>query len=254
MEAARIVAVGVAQANLAELAALRRQKPPLPQQASASLAIRHADEHTLIAMQAFQQALRSADWDLAALQEWGVLVSSRFPGRLGLASIFHRYEKLGPVGVSPMFVPTQALHAAAGTLSVVYALQGPNFGVGGGQDHVCEGLLAGMALDADNLAPGIWVILTASYPNLLPDTQGKISNDSILHGLALGFSSQVVAPSLLDLQLRRTSATPRSAGPADLLELIDFVNGTRRSWEYSLPGGGVLELNRAAAPALRKAS
>ena len=71
-----------------------------------------------------------------------------------------------------MAIPNVCLHSMSGTISLAFAMRGPNFGVGGGLASVADGLLTGLGVQLEHRPPGTWVVLTEwdFEPGQMPGT------------------------------------------------------------------------------------
>jgi hypothetical protein len=151
-----------------QIAGLRSCSPSLRGQALPASFLKHADEQTIAGICALSQVLQLPALTNVDFTQWGVIAAPRFLGRAAMAVSLVRFAAEGAWGISPHLVPHRSLHALSGTVSQALRIQGPNLGVGGGSDSAAEGLLAAGALFADQDLPGIWVVLTAFDPELVP--------------------------------------------------------------------------------------
>jgi len=93
---------------------------------------RHLDRFAQMAVAAAIQAIQDAGLDLKNLADpfrAGAIVGS---GIGGLAEFEEQYKRLlekGPTRVSPFMVPKLMINAAAGQISILYGIRGPNSGV-----------------------------------------------------------------------------------------------------------------------------
>jgi 3-oxoacyl-[acyl-carrier-protein] synthase II len=93
---------------------------------------RHLDRFAQMAVAAAMQAVKDSGLDLAAVEDpyrVGVIVGS---GIGGLAEFEEQHTRLiekGPMRVSPYMVPKLMINAAAGQISIIYHIMGPNAGV-----------------------------------------------------------------------------------------------------------------------------
>jgi hypothetical protein len=154
-----IAGFGVAEATFDEIAHLRKDPGPARPEAMSFQILKHADEHTVLALAAMLNGLAALPSD-THFGDWGVVAAPRWPGRLGTANALERYRADGSRGVSPMTIPTVCLHSLSGTVSLAFGMRGPNFGVGGGLTSVADGLLAGLGLQLERRLPGTWVIFS----------------------------------------------------------------------------------------------
>jgi hypothetical protein len=101
-------------------------------------------------------------------EDWGVVAASRYLGRANLAQALRSFDAEGVWGVSPHLIPHFALHSSSGTISLALGLHGPNLGVGGGLHSAAEGFLVALTWLATGVVPGVWLVLTGWYPELVP--------------------------------------------------------------------------------------
>jgi 3-oxoacyl-[acyl-carrier-protein] synthase II len=93
---------------------------------------RHMDRFAQMAVAAATQAVKDSGLDLANLPDpfrAGSIVGS---GIGGLAEFEEQHTRLiekGPMRISPFMVPKLMINAAAGHISIVYGIKGPNSGV-----------------------------------------------------------------------------------------------------------------------------
>src|SRR5438105_12579195 len=113
-----IVAWGTARATLEGIGRLRKELGPARPKTMDFQLLKHADEHTVLALAAMLDGLTAfpPDYDFG---DWGVVAAPRWPGRSGTACALERYRADGPRGVSPMAIPNVCLHSPSGTVSLV---------------------------------------------------------------------------------------------------------------------------------------
>jgi hypothetical protein len=109
-----------------------------------------------------------------------------FPGRLGGAATFRKYQQGGPAAISPHIIPQNSLHSVSSAISISLAMRGPNFGIGGGPEALAEGLTVAMTLLDTSDLPGLWLVLTQWAPEPVPDGQGSTQTETICLAVALG--------------------------------------------------------------------
>ncbi len=187
---------------------------------------------------------------------WGIVAAPRWPGRLGTLAALERHRADGPRGVSPLTIPNVCLHSLSSTISVVFAMQGPNFGVGGGLAGVADGLLAGLTTHTQYRLPGTWMIF--SEWDVEPGQPGTKDEPSA-RALALALGTEV--GSVASLSLRPTRKAPCGPRYPRLADLIDcFANGQdgkpansvqhlRMPWSCVLDWGMELVLTQGMAAA-----
>ena len=149
--------------------------------------------------------------------------------------------------MSPLIIPMLSLHSISGTLSMALGCHGPNFGVGGGEGHLGEALLAATATIREDSCPGLWLVMTECDPEPIPDVHGRVMAPAEGHAVALALVPEPASGAVLCLRKRpqtALAATPSLAG------LAAFLAGASRAaaWRCPLPGGGEMELlDRATA-------
>ena len=238
-----IATLAQATIALADVPKLRRQPTGTTGHA---LVLRHADEQTLAALVAVRRAAEARGWSADDMRDFAVIASPRFFGRTGTATIVHRFRQQGPIGVSPMGIPSLSLHSPSGTISVILGMHGPNFGVGGGPNHVADGFLTALALHRDRLAPVIWLVLTAYESEPLLDAEGRCGTPAHIHAVAMALTTQAVAQAPWSLRVQPSRAKTEAA--PILNEIMTFVNSERERWSCPLVGDLVIELQRHAVP------
>jgi len=154
-----IVGYGVSHKTPAEIAYFRKDPGPGRPQAMTYQLLRHADDHTVLALAAMQDC--QAYWPpKVPLEKWGIVAAPRWPGRQGTAIALERFRADGPHGVSPMTIPNICLHSLSAMVSMVFEMKGPNFGVGGDLANIADGLMTGLSVQLEQKPPGTFVILS----------------------------------------------------------------------------------------------
>ncbi|HUW99805.1 MAG TPA: beta-ketoacyl-ACP synthase II, partial [Phycisphaerae bacterium] len=93
---------------------------------------RHLDRFSQMAVGAAVQAVRDSGLDLAKVEDpfrVGVMVGSGIGGLAEFEAQHKRLVERGPTKVSPYMVPKLMINAAAGQISILYRVKGPNAGV-----------------------------------------------------------------------------------------------------------------------------
>ena len=93
---------------------------------------KHLDRFSQMAVGAAVQAVRDAGLDLASVEDpfrVGVIVGSGIGGLAEFEAQHKRLVERGPTKVSPYMVPKLMINAAAGQISILYGVKGPNAGV-----------------------------------------------------------------------------------------------------------------------------
>jgi hypothetical protein len=251
-----VTAFGALAIPVEELAALRKAPGPMDGATIPGSLLRHADDHTVLALAAVLRA-RAARREAAGGAEdrdadWGVLIAPRYPGRLAVTPHLERFRRQGPTSVSPLIIPTMSLHAASGSVSLALGLHGPSYGVGGGPGHLAQALLAGLAaVGLDPAVPGLWVVATGWDPEPVPDLKGKPLNAAT--GYAVALALEPVAPDgalNLAVEVRPDATRDDADEPGRLAELAAWLEGPREGgWSLVSEGGLALVLTREPAGA-----
>ena len=166
-----------------------RRKPASPPEGWPAVQpslLRHADDQTIAAMAAVHATLRRmGHGDSHCLENWGILICSRFLGRSSLVVALDRFRTDGVWGVSPHLIPHYALHSPAGTLSLALGVHGPNLGVGGGLRSEFEGILTALTWLQSGIVPGLWLVFSGWSPEFVPGRQGGPMADCECQALAM---------------------------------------------------------------------
>ena len=240
-------AFGAARASLDGIAALRKAPgPPLREPLPASL-LKHADEQSVVGLAAVAHAIHDCGLRERTFADWGVLGAPRFPGRLCVREQFLRFRQEGALGVSPHIIPHRSTHSLSGTLSLALQMRGTNFGVGGGEGALVEGLLAGLAVITEGRLPGLWLVLTEWDPEPVPG-RPRSATGAVCHAVALALAATL--PDDPGPRLRLVPAGTGGAALPAVSSLADFLMTGRgparpRSWTCPLEWGAVLELTPA---------
>jgi hypothetical protein len=242
-----IAAVGLARATEAEVPVLRRQPGTLPGLQLPHGILRHADDQTVLGLSALLRAVADSGRPVGGFSAWGVVFAPRFLGRAATVRALERFDRMGVHGMSPLIIPHLSLHSPAGTLSLALGMHGPNFGVGGGDDHVSEGFLAALAAHAERCTPGLWLVLTAWDPELTTEADGGGSVPAAVHAVALGLVAERAG---LSFGVRWTpgscgvaAAPPGNPSAARLANLAAFLaHENSPGWVCPLAGGGEVRL------------
>jgi hypothetical protein len=196
--------------------------PPLPRRF-----LRHADEQSVVAVRAVQQAI--ATLPDADRSTHGVLAAPCQAGRIVSSRTLTQYAEGGGVTVSTHVVPQASLHSVAATISVGLGMHGPSLGVAGGPDAVREGLLVADALRDTPGVDGWWVVFTELAAEPALDTTGQTglaadgSEDAFVHAVAL-----LVLPARAVPVHSSTQLTPGWWLDADPLLTSDGRRGLQR--------------------------
>ncbi len=93
---------------------------------------RHQDRFSQMAVAAAMSAVQDAGLDLAGVEDpfrVGVIVGSGIGGLAEFEAQHRRLLEKGPMRVSPFMIPKLMINAAAGQISILYGVKGPNAGV-----------------------------------------------------------------------------------------------------------------------------
>jgi len=93
---------------------------------------KHLDRFSQMAVGAAVQAVQDAGLDLASVEDpfrVGAIVGSGIGGLAEFEAQHKRLVERGPMKVSPYMVPKLMINAAAGQISILYGVKGPNAGV-----------------------------------------------------------------------------------------------------------------------------
>jgi hypothetical protein len=266
------------EARLSEIGSLRDQAsppgcPPLPPRF-----LRHADEHTVVGLQAVLAALATHPRQ-PVVGCHGIVAAPCQAGRIVGAQTLAAFSSGGAVTVSPHVVPQCSLHSVAGAVSVALGMHGPHLGVGGGPEALGEGLLVASSFIAGGGDPdctGMWLVATEWDDEPRLDAAGMPQNDPCCRGLALLLEpvpepddgGELSAPLAFDMRMTRLARGPRvPAASGSLVALATALDmcregGALASWAVACPGGGEIrvrsQLRRSASwtgqPAVRGAA
>lgn len=249
--ACALQAYGVAKVPFTEIPALRKVPGPLGGRKIAPSLLKHADPQTILGLAAILQAIDDFGWADRSFEGWGMIAAPRFIGRLMAAAVIDRYKRVGVSGVSPLLIPTVSLNAISGALSLALKTKGFNYGVGGGNGHLAEALLAGLAARDDCGVPGVWVVATQISPEPVPDLVGQCTNDCVGYAVALAITPAGASTSRLNLRVVPTAALADdlSIDPdTELPALTNFLHasttsGRQRRWFCPVMGVGAIEFD-----------
>ncbi len=256
-----MAAQGVIAAPLNALPALREQPGDSGRRQIPPRFLRHADEQTVVGLAAVLKAMEDGPLRETCFDDWGVVAAPMFPGRLGGAATFRRYQQGGPAAISPHIIPQNSLHSVSSAISISLAMHGPNFGIGGGPEALAEGLTVAMTLLDPNVMPGLWLVLTQWMPEPMPDGLGSTQTETICLAVALGcvaeqgqeargLTLRASGRSRVASDCPRAAAAPQAgSGREPLVELAQWLagetGGRSAPWSYGLPWGGRVELVEA---------
>jgi hypothetical protein len=151
-------------------------------------ALKQADEQTVSAVAAVAEAAHRHGLDPASCHAWAVLAAPHYMGRSAMAGGLNRYLSEGAWGASPHLPPHRSLHSPSGTISQLFKIHGPNYGICGGPGCTTEILAAAAALIDAKGVPGVWIALTAFDPDMPPDRLGALAPGTRCAALALALT------------------------------------------------------------------
>jgi hypothetical protein len=186
-------------------------------------ALQQADEQTVAAISAVYHAVHHFGLNVASFRDWGVLAAPYYMGRPALAAALQRYQVEGAWGASPHLTAHRSLHSPSGTISQIFKIHGPNFGVCGGPGCATELLAAAGAMIDARRVPGAWIVLTAFDPDVAPDRVGALAPGT--HCAALALALTPPRPSTASgIRLRITAGGSFPAPPptAELAPALDL--------------------------------
>ncbi len=262
---AAILAAGSAAVRLGEFATLRKQPPKFGDVELAGHFLKHADEQTIVALQAIGRAIEQFDLDPRTMTQWGIVAAPRYIGRLAGASILERFARQGGSGVPAHAVAQNSLHSISGAANIALGLHGPNVGVGGGPWAIGDGVAAALTLFDTAHVPGLWLLLTEFDPEPLPDDAGQPLNSSVCHAVALALIPAAASCGGMEeshLTLRPGTAATRAAvarwPEPTVAEIAACTRAAARGltsrWACWLPWGGRVELRLESARRLARAA
>ena len=245
-----VVASACASAPLAAFAAMRKSPPRFPGVDLPGHFLKHADEQTVIALEALRQAVERFDLDPRQQTEWGIIGAPKFMGRMAGAHILTRFAAGGGPTVPPHALAQNSLHSIAGAASIALGIHGPNVGLGGGPGAIHDGLTAALTMFDAAACPGIWLLLAQWEPEPIPDGQGRATNEPTCHAVALALMPGAAGQSVLRLNVsggnQRQPSTAEPAVSAIAACVAQAESGRAAQWTYDLPWQATVELKLAA--------
>jgi hypothetical protein len=248
---AAIVAAGSAAARLSECAAFRKTAPAFPGVDLPGHFFKHADEQTIVALRAVEQAAERYGIDTRELTGWGLVAAPRYIGRLTGANVLYKFPRGGTTSVSPHIVAQCSLHSVAGAASIALGMHGPNVGIGGGRFAIADGLVAALTLFETACVPGVWLLVSEFDAEPLPDEEGRPLNDPTCHAVALALVPGGSGASQLTLRLGGQANSRGQECPEPTVnEIAACIGGAQRGlaarWAAWLPWGGRVEMRLEA--------
>lgn len=214
---------GYAHLRGAEFAAFRRSLPKWAVEGTPLHFFKHADEQTMLAVQAVDNAIQRNGFEPRTQTGFGVLAAPRFLGRHAAAAVIRRHLKDGAQGVTPHIIAQHSLHSVSGAISVLLGCQGPNLGVGGGPRALDELLLTQLTLFSTATIPGVWLVGTSWDPEPLIDRDGNCLNDPECFAFALAVQATAANNRCSAGTLRLGSANPLADSLAAEITAADIV-------------------------------
>lgn len=276
MSECSVAAYGIVAASRSDLPALRETPNPSGRHPIPPRFLRHSDEQTVVGLAAVLRAMDAESLRDTCFDQWGVVAAPMFPGRLGGAATFRRYQQGGTAAISPHIIPQNSLHSVSSAISISLGMRGPNFGIGGGPEALAEGLLVAMTLLDPRILPGLWLVLTQWAPEPVPDGLGSTATETtclavalgLRHGMAQdqeGLTLRLAASAAQTAGHTRIRVVPETAEPpagvpaegepagrSDYVPLLGLARwldgeagGRSASWTYGLSWGGRIELMKA---------
>jgi hypothetical protein len=253
-----ITAWGTVRASRTEATAMRKSLPAWVPDDTPGHFLKHADEQTVAAVAAVDQAISRGRLDLSDLRKRIIIAAPRYVGRIGGAASLERYGRGGGPALSPHLIPQHSLHSISGALSILLASRQPNFGVGGGDDSMVEGFLAALCAPRSDESSGVLLVATAWMPEPVLDRQANCLNEPVCYAMALAMQPAAGSGSLGTLQLQLSIAGSPAAGSeraASLLSVprlcgcLDSLDSGfgRGVFSWTVPGGGTIVLHVDAA-------
>jgi acyl carrier protein len=185
---AAVRAVGSVTVPIAQIGAAREKLVREGKDTRAQSVMRVCDDQTVLGAMAVKEAMRRGSIEPGDTTMWNLVASSRYLGRLGSASAWRRFQKLGPSRMSPLIIPFVSLHAGASVLSLYFEIHGPTFGVGGCADNVSQGLLTGLTAPISAETPGTWMVFTSWEPEPAPNEKGETATPSTGYAVAVALT------------------------------------------------------------------
>jgi hypothetical protein len=234
-----LAAFGVTRTPAADLPALRQT---IAAQLPAGV-LKYADDQTVASVAAVVHAIETFHLQRPTFSDWGVVAAPQFLGRASFADALERFDRRGPVAVSPLIVPYLSLHSMAANICLALGSHGPSFGAGGGPNSLAEGLLAGMTLQGSARVPGVWVIVSEFDPDATHDEAPEC------HAVALALTSPDPAQACLRMVVAcDPTTTPRVA------DLGRCLTEGSQNWSCRLGGGFQVELHQSRCRFLNRAA
>jgi hypothetical protein len=241
---------GTARADLTAIAAMRKSLPAWAPVGTPGHFLKHADEQTVLAVAAIDQAISGAGLIADDYRDWAIIAAPRYIGRLAGTMTLNRFMRGGGPAISPHVIPQHSLHSISGALSILLSSRQPNIGVGGTSDSLVEGLLAALTFP-DTKCTGAWLVSTAWDPEPRVDEQAGCINTPVCHAVALGLTFTANSQTFGHLRLvsgnerieaeREVSWSLNAAGICEALAAL-MPGGMPGCFAWRLPWGVTLIL------------
>ncbi|MFN4257696.1 MAG: hypothetical protein ACK4RK_00230 [Gemmataceae bacterium] len=247
-----IRAFGVTRVEHDAVPSLKSQLGPPGQGPFPPSFLKPSEEQTVVALAAVLQAIDTHGLGQECFEHWGVVAAPCSMGRLVAAETLSKYRQGGAWKVAPLLVAHHSLHSISGTISQALGIHGPNFGVGGGPRAVAEGLVTAWTLLSEGRLPGLWLVLTQSDPEPMPDTEGHTLVPVTYHGVALALVPAAAPETGWQLHYHADAAqlSQSQAEVPTVRQLVQILSDKASSppaaCSCPLGWGAALELRRAA--------
>lgn len=238
---------GTARGDRPSIDALRKNLPEWAPAGTAGHFLKYADEQTVMAVAAVDQAIRTQNLPADPFAKWAIIAAPRFIGRIAGTATLARYSRGGGPAISPHVIPQHSLHSISGALSILLSSRKPNFGVGGTSHSLREGLLAALTFPFVD-CEGVWLVATSWDPEPQLDDAGCCTNEPACLAAALAFQRASPAMGRGTLRFARggdrwpASNEPATTETADLCRRLATISpggALACSWQF---GGQTIDL------------
>lgn len=249
---------GTARADATAIQAMRKSIPAWAPKDTPGHFLKHADEQTVLAVAAVDQAIQCSGMRPEHYCDWAIIAAPRFIGRIAGTTTLARYSRGGGPSISPHLIPQHSLHSISGALSILLSSRQPNFGVGGTGDSLAEGLLAALTAPLAD-CPGVWFVSTAWSPEPVIHDDG-CQNNPVCHAVALALEAAADWQACGRLQLRIQSPSNelfQSLDAASLSQALAALAPEGRTERFAWPlawGATIVLEAREAVAALAAAA
>jgi len=238
------------EATLADIAELRDSPAASGGRGLPARFLRHADEHTVVALHAVLRAIATHP-STPDFSRHAVVAASCQAGRFATARSLVQFRAAGSVAVSPHVVPQCSLHSVAGAVSVGLGIHGPHVGVGGGPDALAEGLFTALTLVGRGTGcPGAWLVVSEWDREPELDAAGEPVGSGSCRALAMLLAPAAEGePAGAVLCLRIPAHDAPAAEPtvgtlADFASALEMCSGRTAlaSWSVGCPWGAEVRI------------